>query len=243
LSFSEEDGFLLRLIGGFDPVVDRGPGRIGLNELSKSYPIIIGLTDNDKQVTLEDCMGTGWQIGMPGFERQTYKPRVAYFGFHAATPEDLQFDQVAIGFSHLSDWVAKSGFVVQVEFDDESEFKKYSFEYSQEKSDEYPVNDCVFSIRQALKTEGSRLRGISARELKTIHISSPRPISFADWGSNYLVWLQNLLTLATVRTNSITELSVFKEGVAVTRRDGESRRVPIETVFRTSAVSHKVVAF
>jgi hypothetical protein len=57
ISFTDDDGILLQLIGAF--------GDFSFFELSRSHPILLGLSTNGKRITLTNCVGAGVNMSSP----------------------------------------------------------------------------------------------------------------------------------------------------------------------------------
>ncbi|MBV6505131.1 MAG: hypothetical protein ILNGONEN_00689 [Syntrophorhabdaceae bacterium] len=233
LTFSNHNGFQLKLIGAFDEVFDGTSKTIGSEDFSKSYPLILGITHTGKKVTLQDCRATGRQITMPGFESPTYSPHLAYFGIHASDLNALQFHKIDVGFNFLNDWVAESGFKVIITHNQNSEPEKYQLEYSFLDEIKVTAATCTFSIQRTLNTKGSILRGISTEEVQSIGIESLEPLSIEEWNAKYVAHLQNLLTLATFRSNSLIDVYAYKKNHTINLRNGRTQEIPVQIVFHT----------
>jgi hypothetical protein len=68
-----------------------------------------------KKLTLVDCIHVQTNIQSPGIERQTFRVQRVLTGAHFGRDYELAFDEVAVAFDHLQDWIGKSGF--SLEFD------------------------------------------------------------------------------------------------------------------------------
>lgn len=235
LSFSNKDGIQLKLIGTFDQVFNGASKQIGFEDFSKFYPIIIGITHTGKRVTLQDCTASGVHGALfSGFESQIFSVQVAYFGIHNADYKDLRFHKVDIEFNHLNDWVRESGFKIKMTDNKSNKLEKYELEYTFPREIRAKVKSCNFNINPTFNTNGSFLKGFSLKEHQRIHIESKDSFSLQEWITNYLVNLQNLLTLATCRSNTIVNLLVYKKDHFIKLSTGELREIPIEVFFRTN---------
>ncbi len=103
LTLSEEE-FALEVVGNFEQV-----GHVFLFDF-KDQPRIIGTTTNNEVVTLESNMAIGHNPRSPGPVTTRYSPSVVLIG--PATWSDLtdviEFDEIQVGFTDLSTWVAAS---------------------------------------------------------------------------------------------------------------------------------------
>lgn len=73
-----------------------------------STPIILGLTNSHKLITLVSSLPRGVTVAVPGFRTERYSPQVALFGDHLMW-DDLKFNAIRISFPGLSEWLGISG--------------------------------------------------------------------------------------------------------------------------------------
>src|ERR1044072_7995466 len=111
ISFTDDDGILLQLIGAF--------GDFSFFELSRSHPILLGLSTNGKRITLTNCVGAGVNMSSAGFVTEAYKADFCFIGGHFHEPGELRFGKITVKYSHLSDWVRITGLSVKRDVDDQ----------------------------------------------------------------------------------------------------------------------------
>ena len=112
LSFNDESGAELDLIGAFSGVAD-------FTELSGEPVRIQGVADA-KRITLDECFQVGKSMTMPGFVREKYRVTSVLVGAHFDYGELLKFNSLQLQMEHLRAWVDKSGTQVSITSDDAS---------------------------------------------------------------------------------------------------------------------------
>src|SRR5262245_6860828 len=101
LRFSHEDGLVLSLLGTL--------GGVGRVVGEKGYPIILGSAYDSplgESVTLRECQQSGYTMRSSGFNNESYRVHLGFFGAHLVSPEDFRFSDCDLGISGLSAWAA-----------------------------------------------------------------------------------------------------------------------------------------
>ena len=100
LSFNPTAGGILELIE------ESATSRI--NKL-KEYDIIQGFADG-KAVTLQGCYGKSISF-FTGINKVKFTIRYIYIGYYFYTIEDIIFEKLSLGYTHLNEWMGQIGFV------------------------------------------------------------------------------------------------------------------------------------
>lgn len=224
LTFSNQDGIRLNLIGSFKEVTK-------LNSL-ETYPLILGVTNEGKLLTLCDCVESGFRMSFPGFRSQQFLATMAYIGAHFANPEEIRFHKVQVRYSHLPDWVRLSGFHTQHTVRNQIGLDKYELTYTFPEEVKATTAKGTVSMTYAFHTGGDLLREVNLRQSVSMRIEAQEAQPFEGWLSQLIYPLQNFLSLATARPNSILDLVVYSEQKTVNGPNGNVE-LPIEVVFRT----------
>src|SRR5260370_15488542 len=100
LTFTNQDGIRLMLMGSFKSIPEL--------QNFKTYPIILGITQDGKSITLSECMEIQIQLGLSGsnYSNQGFRIGSAYIGFHFADPQEIRFHKIEVQYSHLPDWAS-----------------------------------------------------------------------------------------------------------------------------------------
>ena len=106
LTFSDESGAELDLIGSFSGITDFG-------KIFGDPVRIHGIAGN-KLLTLDGCHQSSQSISMPGFVRERYYVPSTFVGAHFSHGESLEFVNVHLQVDHLRAWVGKSGTHVEI---------------------------------------------------------------------------------------------------------------------------------
>jgi ApeA N-terminal domain 1 len=93
LTFTHQDGIRLMLMGSLSPIQDL--------QAFKKYPIILGVTQEGKQVTLSECFQIQRQLGFGGsnYSNQGFRIGTVYVGTHFADPQEIRFHKIEMQYS------------------------------------------------------------------------------------------------------------------------------------------------
>lgn len=122
LRYDPDKGLQLHLIGGFDPRIFRqlDTGAFVQEPRYRSWPTILGLVDNNRKLTLLDCLSGPTKIGglpIPGSApiKQTVIATAALIGAHIDSKEDEVFRSCVVTVENLNQWSASSGVTCSLE--------------------------------------------------------------------------------------------------------------------------------
>jgi hypothetical protein len=218
LSFTDEDGITLQLIGSF--------GEIDSFQSTKAHPLVLGLSTGGKKITLTDCVATSKKISMPGFFIEGYRASFCFVGGHFQEANELRFRRLVVRYSHLPDWVRMSGFSGNLE-----EHKvEIVYELPQEVKAE--TSKGTISLSFSGQTTGDGIERMNIEQSVWLEVEIVEELELQTLFRQYISALQNFLTLATTKPNSIIELQVFSPLVYIERQNDERIETPIQVLFR-----------
>lgn len=113
LSFSQSE-IRLELLGSFS--TEEFPTGPPADE-----PRILGVSRDQRAVTLENCMGLGATINTAGFPITTYGPHLVLDGAWYEPDEEVRFDEISVRLSDLDEWAETSGFRSDLNWDAEGQ--------------------------------------------------------------------------------------------------------------------------
>ncbi len=215
LSFSNQDGILLRLIDKLDkPFLSLG---------RDTDSIILGVTDKGRLITLSGYALQSRSIGQ--FESEEYSAEVAYIDAHFTGSDEMRFGGASIEYSHLFAWTEQSG------FQEQHGQNKYELAYECPKPIEVTSSIGTISVRHSL-FRSYESQESTLRESARIEIESQEALSFEEWRSKVIHPFQNLLSLATSKPNSIVDVSLYSYQTN-SHSESESPEWPVQVLFRT----------
>jgi hypothetical protein len=189
LEFSPDDGTSLKLSGAF--VDEIGP------DASFSTPIIVGVANDGTPITLTEaqCIHREMGFGAEGARcLEEYHCRRAFLGHRFGSPDDLTFPIARVEFSRLADWVARSGFTVDLDG------RVVRVSYSHPEPLRAAVPGAVIKLTTNM-LQNSKLGEISMLETVALEITTDTPLEVDEWERRFLRPLQNLVTLVTDGSN------------------------------------------
>jgi hypothetical protein len=226
LIFSNQEGIELRLIGSLEDLDNDS-----FRNLPKTYPIVLGLTGGGKLITLSTCMSAGFTKGITGFLSQNYSIDLCFMGAHFSEEHQLKFSKFEIQYSRLADWVYTSGFTVR-KYDNEPH--KLEFTYILPEDIKATTTKGIFSITFIFNTKGDGIEEINLRQSVWLEVEADKEYSFYDLLTLYIRPLQNFLSLATTKPNSILGAKVYSKSIFYEDSDGSTVETPLEVIFQQS---------
>ena len=106
LTYSQEDGAILELVGVFDSKK---------LEPAPQLPIILGITQQGKPITLHKCIINNWSYPLVGLGGGKYRAHFVFEGVHFESEEKIKFNQIRGSYTDLDAWVDIYGFAVEVD--------------------------------------------------------------------------------------------------------------------------------
>jgi hypothetical protein len=198
LSFSQENGAKLELIGVFNTMFENAPD---------DYSIILGLTTDGKPITLQGSFVTNRQFTTAMTETSDLLVRFIFVGIHVPDEESLQFNEIQASFTYLYDWAGVSGI-------ERKQFKtgqKFRVSYSRPKDISVQIPDGKISLTFGAKGKtGYGTSNIS--ENTSFYIKLKNSKTLFEILNEYLMPLQALVSLGTTRPSFVEELYFFLKG-------------------------------
>lgn len=119
LTFSQEDGAFLELVGVFDSKK---------TEPTQQLPIILGITQQGKPITLYKCIINTWTYPLIGLGGGKYHAHFVFEGVHFVTEENIKFNQLCGSYTDLDAWVDIYGFEIEQDNTDGKAVSKIRYE-------------------------------------------------------------------------------------------------------------------
>jgi hypothetical protein len=198
LSFSYQDGIILDLIGAFDTVPDP---RIG-------HPIILGLLESVKEVTLYDARLSNFHMSFPGFNSQEFKITVAYIGAHFEQGEMLAFRKFAVGYNYLPQWLNLSGFTHNRHSDENNKFARHEVSFSFPSEFRSTLDGAALIITHDFSVSpGSQ--EVLLHQRSFVKFELQESLGLQEILNKFVGSIQNLLSLATMHPHHIDDISIY----------------------------------
>ena len=197
-------------------------------ESTKAHSLVLGVSTSGKKITLTDCVATSKEISMPGFFTEGYRGSFCFVGEHFQEPNELRFRRLAVRYSHLPDWVRMSGFSVTRKLEEHK--VEIVYELPQEVKAE--TSNGTISLSFSGQTTGDGIERMNIEQSVWLEVEIVEELELQTLFRQYLSALQNFLTLATTKPNSIIELQVFSPLVYIERQNDERIETPIQVLFR-----------
>ncbi|MGG6295196.1 HEPN domain-containing protein [Leptolyngbya sp. AN02str] len=196
LKFSSSTGIRLELIGSFQ-------------EYRKvDCPIILGVTQG-KLVTLCGNKPIHSRSSSPGFESEKYSVKTAFIGAHFSNLDEMKFHRIAVEYSYLADWANLPLIRRQEELEEDNyNIRGFDFSYTRPEPIRGNTSQGVLSLVYTWHNSGLPFQ-INFSQSATFEIKSQEHLSFEEWMSKLIFTLQNFITLATDRPNSVTRVLGF----------------------------------
>ncbi len=211
LTFSQQDGILLDLIGSFSKEFDFGA------ETPKRYPIILGRTTKGQAVTLVNTTVKRQHFNTSGFTVQLIRVNYVLLGAHFPRSDDISFHKLTVNYKHLSEWAFLSGFDRRMTTI-EGNFSKFDLSYVDREYVEFKSDNDTISIAYSLNmsSETTYEQEITLRQKVSFIVAAQENFDFSQMMQKYVQPLQNLLTFATGKPNSIQEIGAFSKDNVLT---------------------------
>lgn len=219
LGYTNETGVVLKLLASFKKMAEVS--------LTASYPLILGLCEGGKLVTLSDCMETGTSLSFPGYLTQKFYARTAYIGANLQQAEHLEFATFDFQLTYLPDWLGRSGFSPRHASDNKERSSIYevAYTYPEELKARTPKGEIL--VTYSLHTGGDFLRDIQLHQYVRMRVSWNEPLTFGRALDEVIRPMQNFLSLATTKPNVIESLAVVPD----LGSDKDGPAAPIQVLF------------
>ena len=196
LTFKPSEIIELKLMGAL-------VGNSGGNQDHVNLPIILGVVER-KIITLSDCIRTKFNSSRPGYDSETYRVKFVFIGEHFQDPQEIQFNEVSIQSTYLSDWV-DFPLIQTSSIDDTNNLQQFTFIYNQPESIKANIIEGEISVFYGWQNS-RKLYDIDFKQLPYISIKVNQFISFEDLYSQYICPILDFLTLATGKPNFLEKI-------------------------------------
>ncbi len=229
VTFSQEEGISLELIGSFGIFGEE-------EEFDREYPIILGTSTNDKDITLYNCSMVSrrnfHELNKTGGSCEFFV-QTAFVDVHISSTESFNFYKASTTFSHLTNWVGNtSGLKIGNLKENSSEIYKETISYE---------------FLEPVKIETSKgninisFRNSSSFNKHSFRIEEKIWIDFENFGDKrfeeiikeYIYPLRNLINLLTDEYNFVEELLLYSQDCFY-ERDEERFDIPIQVFYQQS---------
>ena len=165
---------------------------------------------------------------MPGFYTEVYRGSFCFVGGHFQESNELRFRRFTVRYSHLRDWAQISGFSVTRKWEE----KKFEVVYELPQEVKAETAKGTISLSFSGQTSGDAIQRMNIEQSVCLEVEIVEEVELQTLFKQYISALQNFLTLATTKPNSIIELQVFSPLVYIEKQDNERIETPIQVLFR-----------
>lgn len=239
LKFSQESGFQLTLLGALKEQFngDQVPAVQPIFSTPNDFPLIVGTTTEGKKISLSSCVQSRshYNTGGGGIVEE-YHASIAYIGIHLTNLEETRFHKAEVRFSRLSDWISRFGFdqtITHRQGEKREEFEKYELTYVLPEDLQALTPNGKLAVFFSFGWNERWPRAVHLRQSTGIRIEGNQDLTFADLQSQFISPLQNLISLATNRPTSVTEIVVYSRQNVLKLLDDDVVDIPIQVIFRT----------
>lgn len=204
LTFSAIEGIRLNLIGVTTHSIEPYIGSKALRE----YPVILGVTTDDNDVTLINCSVINTKISSNGYPTQTLQPSLVLIGQHFNSILDVRADSILVEYTYLEDWFGRSGFEWDWANKNSDDNSPVVLSYTHPEEATATTIYGLIRITTFLNVRMSPFRPQLFQNVFTT-IQANRELNLSDWLDKFVSPLQNFLSLATDRPNTIEDIKLI----------------------------------
>jgi ApeA N-terminal domain 1 len=228
LTFSHQDGIRLVLMGTLKPL----PQDLQEFQKSKTYPLVVGTTQEGKAISLSECTVINSQIGFGGvnYANQSFMVQSAYVGIHFSDPQEIRFHKIIAQYSHLHHWTSFSSIQPKVVPDDKGGMKRYEITYNPPDEIVATTSKGTITVTSSFHSQNS-LQEASLRQSVWIEIAVETPLPVLEWLQQFVGPLQNLLTLGTCKPNFLLDLKGYRHEYNRTLSNGKVEEISIQIIY------------
>lgn len=204
LRFNVDGGLTLDLIGTLE-------AEIQPFSRAREYKVILGYLERSSLgslITLVDCFQKSYSLSTPGFATQSIRATRAYVGEHFNTLDSLKFLGAQVHISHLLSWCSMRGATTAIDYGSASN-DRWGITYQRPESRHVAILGATLSIEYSAVLHQSDSR-VSIEENASITVTCAAEMPADELNSRFVHPLQNLLTFATDRPNSITSYGLVQ---------------------------------
>ena len=196
MEFSDKSDVFLSVLGCFTQKL--------ILDNSDSYEIILGITTEEKDITLLEYVCIKSHTPSRGITQKKYRITSAFLGIHYQTIEEIKFHKIVVEYDYLSHWVYSGIPNFINKWNSQQPLENLNSPKLEAKTTQGKI-----SIRVFVNTFADFLGFKQEKRSQIIIDDIEQDLDIDQWYLSYLFPLQNLLTLATNRKNLITSISVY----------------------------------
>ncbi|NEP87815.1 MAG: hypothetical protein F6K18_13865 [Okeania sp. SIO2C2] len=237
LTFTNDEGIKLRLMGSLHNYSSR-------KEQFINVPIILGVT-HEEIITLYDC-STYLDIRRSSrrFSIEECCPKLALIGRHFTNPNEILFHKAEVQYSYLSYWGELPGIKKERDYQDNNKLKELRLTYTVAENIEVTTKDAKISVFYGGREAGKR-ESIDLKQYVSLIIEPNKELPFQDFNSKFQDFrskfigpIQDFITFATDRANSIAELKLYSyygdADVDIEKIPYTIEQLPIKALYKTN---------
>lgn len=204
VTFSEQDGIRLRLIGSLSSTRDLLTSRVQL-------PLVHRFTTAGEHVTLADAINRGSQLTSPGIAVQTLSAQTLFLGPPLADPGTTTFRRVNLRCSHLLEWAGRFGLSLTIPANPDTKAKGPALEVAYKSPDkvEIPTTRGLVRLSYSFHQAGDLRSEVRLQQATWLCLDHPLGLSLLEWEQQLFRPLTTLLTLAAGRPSYVHEISLL----------------------------------
>jgi ApeA N-terminal domain 1 len=225
LTFTHQDGIRLTLMGSFSPLQD-------LQAFNK-YPIILGVTQGGKQVTLSESFQLHSQLGFGGsfYANQTFGIGTVYIGTHFADPQAMRFHKIEAQYNYLPHWAKFPLQQDKVTLNEKGGLGRYEMTYTPPDDVVAATTKGTIAVTSRFSTKHDLLQEVSLQQSTWMEVETQQDLSLIEWLLQFVGPLQNLVSLGTCKPNFLLTLLGYTSTYSTTLPDGKVREHPVQIVY------------
>lgn len=191
-------------------------------------PIILGCSQDGKDITLFECRQTSNTFRVIGFGSSSFIAQFAFIGANFLKPEDVKFESVSIIYSNFNEWVN----IKSIDFDTKNNFDSIIITYTKPESVHSDIGDFRFSIIHGLT-------GSTVFKPNDYHIAPQESLEirsligekdFTEY-LKYIRLLQNFLSLAMGKAAYPVKIYGSTSVNSITKKDGQTIHYPLVDIY------------
>jgi len=220
LYFNYKEGARLSLIGSF----------VELQKLDAllSTKIILGLTQDGKQITLYRCHEKNRNINFFGLINSEFSVDVVFIGCHFEKEEDILFEKLSISYTNLDEWVGISGFQFDTKVDQKGYLKRFVVVYTPPQKFGAKIQNYNINISFDFNYKIDSRFIIQLKQITVIEIETKSPVHFTNYMETIVEYIRGFLSLAI--GESVYPIKIIgKSKASVTKLKDE--RVVLNNIF------------
>jgi hypothetical protein len=204
LRFDGNDSPRLKLSGSLRPLAGRGFG--GGEPFAPD--IILGFTENGKEVTLYRCHETNTVLSYPGIPSATYIADYAIVGCHLPTKVEVRFEKFWIRHDRLVEWTRLTGFKEQLDMDGNA-LRGIAVDWHEPAPYEVTIAGWQIKFSYGFHQHGDRLEHYNLQHHVALEVQPPEPKSIEGFQGEFANHYRNFVTLGVGTPIHTTDLKAL----------------------------------